>query len=126
MLVSAWTAPKSGGIGDVLTLIGVRSTKHYGLNCGASGYQTCEEFKRVEKILGQDFKGPTCLFKAIDLGIAFGSAVKTANILNVNNRIMYCIGVAVERLNILPDASIIMGIPLLRKELLASRKQERG
>jgi uncharacterized ferredoxin-like protein len=156
MLVSARTAPKSGGIDDVLTLIvhgeeknalademekiarernisgfvrdakntrdsdvvvliGVRGTKHYGLNCGACGYQTCEEFKKVEKILGQDFNGPTCLFKALDLGIALGSAVKTASILNVDNRIMYRIGAAAKRLNILPDASIIMGIPLSAK-----------
>ena len=156
MLVSARTAPKSGGIDDVLTLmvygeekdtlademekiteernirgfirdaknirdsdavvlIGVRGTKHFGSNCGACGYLSCDEFKKAEKILGQDFEEPTCLFKALDLGIALGSAAKTASVLNVDNQIMYRIGVAAKKLNMLPEASIIIGIPLSAK-----------
>lgn len=99
----------------VVVLIGVRGTKHFGLNCGACGYPSCEEFKKAIKILGQDFEGPTCLFKALDLGIAIGSAVKTAAILNVDNRIMYRVGVAAKRLNMLPEASTIIGIPLSAK-----------
>ena len=62
--------------------------------------------------MGRDFVGATCLLKALDLGIALGSAVKTASIFNVDNRIMYRIGVAARRLNLLPEANIIMGIPL--------------
>ena len=65
--------------------------------------------------MGQDFVGPNCIFKLLDLGIALGSAVKTASILNIDNRIMYRIGVAAKRLNMLPEASIIMGIPLSAK-----------
>ena len=153
MLVSARTAPKSGGIDDIVTaivaeddkvslaeemekiaeerkiegfrrdaknvrdsqtvvLIGVRGTKKYGLNCGACGYATCDEFDKAEKRGGLDFVGPTCLLKALDLGIAIGSAVKTASILNVDNRIMYRIGTAAIRLKMLPEASVIIGIPL--------------
>lgn len=156
MAISARTAPKSGGIDDVLTavvsgaekqslaaemdkiaeereisrfkrdaenlrnsevvvLIGVRGTRRFGLDCGACGYASCEEFKKAEKRLGQDFIGPTCLFKALDLGIALGSAVKTASVLNVDNRIIYRIGVAAMRLKMLPEASIILGIPLSAK-----------
>jgi uncharacterized ferredoxin-like protein len=51
----------------------------------------------------------------LDLGIAVGSAVKTASILNVDNRIFYRIGAAAKRLNYMPEASIIMGIPLSAK-----------
>ncbi|MCX8185254.1 MAG: DUF2148 domain-containing protein [Sulfolobales archaeon] len=47
----------------------------------------------------------------INLGIAIGSAVKTASILNVDNRIMYTIGIAAKKLNLL-DADIVLGIPL--------------
>jgi len=156
MLVSARTAPKSGGVDDVLTavvsgpemeslavemermaeerridgfkrdarnlrdsetvvLIGVRGTKKYGLNCGACGYATCDEFEKAEKKAGRDFVGPTCLFKTLDLGIALGSAVKTASALNVDNRIMYRIGTAAMRLKMLPEASVIMGVPLSTK-----------
>jgi uncharacterized ferredoxin-like protein len=153
MVVSARTAPKSGGVDDILTavvtggeiaalasdlekigverkverwgqqakevrsaeaivLIGVRGTKPYVLNCGACGYGSCEAFGKSEKRQGQDFEGPTCIFKALDLGIALGSAVKTASLLNVDNRIFYRIGVAARRLRYLPEASLIMGIPL--------------
>ena len=35
--------------------------------------------------------------------------------LNVDNRIMYRIGVAARRLNMLPEARVIMGIPLSAK-----------
>lgn len=47
----------------------------------------------------------------INLGIALGSAVKTASLLNVDNRIMYTIGKAAKRLGLL-DADIVLGIPL--------------
>ena len=47
----------------------------------------------------------------INLGIAIGSAVKTASLLNVDNRVMYSIGIAAKKLGVL-DADIILGIPL--------------
>ncbi len=100
---------------DVIVLIGVRGTKRYVTNCGACGYESCLEFDKSEKKLRQDFDGPTCIFKALDLGIAVGSAVKTASLLNVDNRIFYRIGAAAKRLHYLPEASIIMGIPLSAK-----------
>jgi len=156
MLVSARTAPKTGGVDDILTaivygeekekiaeemekiaeerqisgftrdarnvhdsdvvvLIGVRGTKSFGLNCGGCGYKSCKEFEDAAKKLGQDFLGPNCIFKLLDLGIALGSAVKTASMLNVDNRIMYRIGVAAKRLGMLPEASVIMGVPLSAK-----------
>jgi uncharacterized ferredoxin-like protein len=153
MLIAARTAPKSGGIDDVLTiivygkekdaiaekmeeiarerkienfkrdaknvrdseaviLIGVRGNKSFGFKCGACGYKSCKEFKKVKKKFGQDFFGPTCIFKALDLGIALGSAAKTASILDVDNRIMYRVGTAALKLKLLPEATVIMGIPM--------------
>ena len=94
MLVSARTAPKSGGVDDVETLlvtgeekdalaaemdkvseerrtegfkrdgrntresqaivlVGVRGTRNFGLNCGACGYATCQEFDAAEKKKGR-------------------------------------------------------------------------
>lgn len=47
----------------------------------------------------------------VNLGIAVGSAVKTASMLNVDNRVMYTIGVAAKRLNLV-DADVVLGIPL--------------
>jgi len=96
-------------------LIGVRGERSIGLNCGACGYKNCSEFGESGKKFGEDFVGPTCMFKALDLGIALGSAVKTASILNVDNRIMYRVGTAAMKLKLLPKATIIMGIPISAK-----------
>jgi len=100
---------------EVIVLIGVRGTKSYVTNCGACGYGSCDEFNKAEKRYRQDFDGPTCIFKTLDLGIAIGSAVKTASLLNADNRIFYRIGAAAKRLDYLPEASLIMGIPLSAK-----------
>lgn len=98
---------------EAVMLIGVRGTKSIGdSDCGACGFSTCKEFDKAEKREGLDYRGPVCLFKAIDLGIALGSAVKTASISNVDNRIMYRIGVAARRLKMLPEADVVIGIPV--------------
>lgn len=47
----------------------------------------------------------------VNLGIALGSAVKTASLHNVDNRIMYTIGIAAKKLNLL-DADVVIGVPL--------------
>ncbi len=100
---------------EAIILIGVRGNKNVGLNCGACGYENCKEFEDAKKRLGKDFVGPTCLFKALDFGIALGSAAKTASLLNVDNRIMYRIGTAALKLKMLSEATIIMGIPISAK-----------
>jgi uncharacterized ferredoxin-like protein len=100
---------------EVVVLIGVRGNKSFGLNCGACGYESCKDFDETQKKFGEDFFGPTCLFKALDLGIALGSAVKTASILNVDNRVMYRVGTAALKLNLLPEATVVMGIPVSAK-----------
>jgi uncharacterized ferredoxin-like protein len=114
--IEAWSQLAKGVRGsDVIVLIGVKGTKRYVTNCGACGYGSCDEFEKAEKRLRQDFEGPTCIFKALDLGVAVCSAVKMASLLNVDNRIYYRIGAAAKRLNYMPEASIIMGIPLSAK-----------
>lgn len=100
---------------EAVILIGVRGNKSFGLNCGACGYATCKEFKKADKLNGEDFVGPNCLFKLLDLGISLGSASKTASMLNVDNRIMYRIGTAAKKLKLLPEATVIMGIPISAK-----------
>lgn len=59
----------------------------------------------------KDFTGPICIFQALDLGIALASAVKIASELNIDNRMMYSIGVAAKEMQLL-DADVIIGIPL--------------
>jgi uncharacterized ferredoxin-like protein len=47
----------------------------------------------------------------LDFGIALGSAVKTAQMMNADNRIMYRIGVTARDAGIV-DWDFVMGIPL--------------
>jgi uncharacterized ferredoxin-like protein len=101
---------------DALVLIGVKGTRSSGQDCGSCGYDGCPTFDAVEKRKeGKDFMGPSCMFKSLDLGIALGSAVKTASLLNVDNRIMYRVGTAALRLGMMKDSTIVMGIPLSAK-----------
>jgi len=97
-----------------LLLIGVsRDPKRIELplNCGACGYESCKALLAGGKRKGEDFTGPVCIFQAIDLGIALGSAAKLAGELNIDNRMMYTIGAAAKKLNLL-DSDVIIGIPL--------------
>jgi uncharacterized ferredoxin-like protein len=67
-------------------------------------------------LIGVDFGDPTddwANFKAklIDLGIAIGSAVKIASELNVDNRVMYSVGLAAMKMELL-KADELQGIPI--------------
>lgn len=81
------------------------------LNCGACGYKNCKDLLASGRREGEDFTGPFCIFQAIDLGIALGSAAKLAGELNIDNRMMYTVGAAAKKLNLL-DSDLIIGIPL--------------
>ena len=80
------------------------------LDCGACGYDNCESLTKATKRT-KDFTGPICIFQAMDLGIALASAAKIASELNIDNRMMYSIGVAAKEMQLL-DADVIIGIPL--------------
>lgn len=84
-----------------------------GVNCGACGFPTCEDMLKNRRA-GLLFPGPTCIIRAIDLGIAIGSAAKICSILNVDNRVMFRVGVAAKRLGYL-KSDIVLGIPLAVK-----------
>ena len=95
---------------DAVLLIGLKEPNTVGLNCGACGYATCAELLLQKPIEGE-FRGPICAHRLLDMGIALGSAVKTASLLNVDNRIMYRIG-AVAREMGLVDWHFVLGIPV--------------
>jgi uncharacterized ferredoxin-like protein len=93
-----------------VVLIGLKGSKAVGLDCGACGYPDCKSLEQQAKNSGE-FSGPICAFRLLDMGIALGSAVKTASLLNVDNRIMYRIG-TVARETQMVDWDFVMGIPL--------------
>ena len=95
---------------EAVVLIGLKKASVLNLDCGACGFPDCKTFQKQKKI-DVEFSGPICAYRLLDMGIALGSAVKTAAMLNVDNRIMYRIGVVVREMNIV-DWDYVMGIPL--------------
>ena len=95
---------------DALLLIGVKNATTIGLNCQACGHEDCKSL-RQQKSSDGEFKGPMCAFRLLDMGIALGSAVKTASIHNIDNRIMYRAGVIARKMGLV-DWDFVMGIPL--------------
>ena len=94
-------------VSPVVVLIGIKDAKAVGLNCSACGAEKCIKPNTFDG----EFQGPQCAFRLLDMGIALGSAVKTASMLNVDNRIMYRAGVVAREMGLI-DADYVMGIPL--------------
>ena len=96
-----------------VVLIGVSGSEPRGLNCGACGFGDCEGFRRAREGAqkGRFLTGPNCAMALLDLGIAIGSAVRVAADLNVDNRVMFTVGVAAIALGLI-DADVAVGIPL--------------
>lgn len=90
-------------------LVGLKDAKPLSLNCGACGYASCADLPKPQD--GPEFRGPYCAWRIADLGIALGSAVKTASMHNVDNRIMYRIGPVVRTMGLI-EADVVLGVPL--------------
>jgi uncharacterized ferredoxin-like protein len=101
---------------DACLIIGAIGNKTAGVNCGGCGYATCAELEdafRARSQIPSSYAGPNCAIRMTDLGIAVGSAVKTAQIHNVDNRIMYSGGVTAVDLGILgKECTVAYAIPL--------------
>ncbi len=80
------------------------------LNCGACG-SSCEGLRKGGKKEGRGCAGPICVVDALNLGIALGSAAKTASLLNVDNRMMFSAGVAARKAG-LAEADVVVALPL--------------
>jgi len=94
---------------DAVLLLSLRmDTQPPGLNCGACGKERCADLDPKE---GQEFMGPLCAWRLLDLGVALGSAVKTASNFNLDNRIMYRAGAAARKMGFM-EGQIIVGIPV--------------
>ena len=76
-----------------------------GLNCAACGFPTC----------GEKPKNVPCFFNANDLGIAIGSAASLAADMRIDSRVMFSVGQAVLALNMMPECSMVLALPLAVK-----------
>jgi len=93
---------------SAVLLLSLDNPEVAGMNCGACGHDQCADLKKVK---GAEFDGPLCAWRLIDLGVALGSAAKTASLFNVDNRIMYRIGSVAKKLGLIPG-EIVVGIPV--------------
>jgi uncharacterized ferredoxin-like protein len=114
------------GESDACLLLGMRREPTAGLNCGACGYPTCAEMLEVDPGKHRTlFRGPNCAVRMADLGIALGSAVKTASLHNVDNRVMYSVGVTALAMGLIEGCTVAFGIPLSAsgKNIFFDRKE---
>ena len=95
---------------QAVVLIGLKSANTSGLNCGACGFSTCKDLL-AQPPIDEEFRGPTCAYRLLDMGIALGSAAKMASLMNVDSRIMYRVGAVARDLKFV-DWDFVMGIPL--------------
>jgi len=92
-------------------LLGLLDHPPIGLDCGACGHGDCAGFEAARGDAPPGDFAPACVFRSLDLGIAIGSAVKTAQMLNVDNRVMYRAAVVAIQLGLI-GPGLCMGIPL--------------
>jgi uncharacterized ferredoxin-like protein len=102
---------------DACVIIGSKAADHVGLDCGGCGFVTCRDMLEAQKRflemgLEKPFHGPNCVIKMADLGIALGSAAKTASLHNVDNRVMFSAGAAALSLGWLEGCRVAYGLPL--------------
>lgn len=89
---------------QVLVLIGAKyETRRLGQMCRLCGFDDCGACEAA---------GAACVFTAMDLGIALGSAVSIAADLRIDNRMMFTAGQAAAALGLLGAYKMIIGIPL--------------
>lgn len=95
---------------DAIVLIGLKSSGVSALDCGACGFETCNEMLSARKVK-KEFTGPHCMIKYVDLGIAVGCAAAKAKDLCIDNRILYSAGAAACYFDMI-DVDVAMALPL--------------
>jgi uncharacterized ferredoxin-like protein len=108
---------------DAVLFVGIRGWYPPNYDCGACGYATCAEFLNATKDLREaskdlEFAGPQCNLRDIDLGIAVGSAAKTAALLSVDCRCQTRVAVAARKLGIIEaDVAVALSLSLTHKSI---------
>src|SRR6058998_697808 len=96
-------------------------------DCGASGYATCAEFLHFTKPLRDDsaeleFAGPVCNLRDIDLGIAIGSAAKTAALHSIDCRCQTRVAAAARKLGLIQaDHAVALSLSRTHKAVAFDR-----
>lgn len=113
---------------DAALFVGLRDWYPPNYDCGACGYATSAEFVHATTPLRDDsdeleFTGPQCNLRDIDLGIAVGSAAKTAAIHSIDCRCQTRIAVAARKLDIIQaDVAVALSLSLTHKAVGFDRR----
>jgi uncharacterized ferredoxin-like protein len=113
---------------DAVLFVGLADWYPPNYDCGACGYATCAEFLHETAALRDDsdeleFAGPTCNLRDIDLGIAVGSAAKTAAIHSIDCRCQTRIAVAARKLGVIrADLAVALSLSLTHKAVGFDRR----
>ena len=92
-----------------------------GFDCGACGFKTCREAvinyqNRLIETGGEPWgwlmKGPTCIWRLTEYGIAVDWATAAAHRHNIESRVAMIPGTAFLRMGHLPDCNMIVVVPL--------------
>ena len=96
-------------------LLGADLTDPVLWDCGACGFPTCGEYikyVRRNKGVGVGAYGPTCVWKAIDFGIACDYACACAAQHHAEARILFSIGALSLLMGRLEGTSYVLGLPI--------------
>jgi uncharacterized ferredoxin-like protein len=113
---------------DAILFVGISGWYPPNYDCGACGYATCAEFLHETKQLRDDsaeleFTGPTCNLRDIDLGIAVGSAAKTASIHSIDCRCQTRVAVAARKLGVIKaDIAVALSLSMTHKAIGFDRR----
>lgn len=97
-------------------------------DCGACGYATCAEFLHASKQLRREsseleFTGPTCNLRDVDLGIAVGSAARTASLHAIDCRCQTRVAVAARKLGyITAELAVALSLSVTHKAIGFDRR----
>jgi len=97
-------------------------------DCGACRCATCAEFLHAVKTLRKhsselEFTGPTCNLRDIDLGIAVGSAAKTAAMHSIDCRCQTRITVAARKLGVITaEVAVALSLSVTHKAIGFNRR----
>lgn len=88
---------------EAVLVIGIQpENSECGLNCGYCGYKGCAEKPACTP----------CVMNGVDVGIAIGAACSKITDYRLDSRVMFSIGWAAKRLDILKGADLCFAIPL--------------
>ena len=114
---------------DLVLFIGLAKWYPPQYDCGACGYETCADFLKArpghhsEASADWQFAGPICQLRCIDLGIAVGSAAKTASLNNIDARCQTRIAAAARHLQIIKaDLAVALSMSVSHKNIFFDKK----